>query len=90
VVVGFWVQLDTETILLRALATMLVCWFVGRLVGAIAQRVVNEHIEQVKAANPIPEDAPYLENGEHAPVGADAAEERQGRTDEVVNSSEAA
>ena len=36
----------TTTILLRALVTMVVCWCIGRVVGAVAQRTLDEHIEQ--------------------------------------------
>lgn len=34
---------------------MLVAWLVGRILGAIAQHTVDEHIRQYQAANPLPE-----------------------------------
>lgn len=33
---------------------MLACWFVGFLVGLVAQRTVQQHIDEYKQAHPIP------------------------------------
>lgn len=33
---------------------MIVGWIVGLAIGAIAQRTIDEHIEQYKQQNPIP------------------------------------
>ncbi|MFA9478668.1 hypothetical protein ACERK3_10205 [Phycisphaerales bacterium AB-hyl4] len=40
----------------RATLVMIACWIIGRIVGAIAQRVVDEHIERYKQEHPIPGD----------------------------------
>lgn len=50
----------------RATLVMVVCWIVGRVVGAVAQRVVDEHIESYKREHPIPGD-----EAEGAMAGAD-------------------
>lgn len=57
-VVGAAVGNPPTTILLRALAVLAACYLVGRLVGAVASRAVDDHIERYKRDHPIPgEDA---------------------------------
>lgn len=46
----------TFDIIWRATVTMILCWFFGRGIGSIAQRAIDEHIEQYKQTNPIPAD----------------------------------
>ena len=46
----------TPVIISRALFAMFACYVLGLIVGAVAQRAVQEHIDDHKLANPI--DAP--------------------------------
>jgi hypothetical protein len=46
------------TCLARALITLLVCWPVGFVIGAVAQRVNDRTIEAYKKNNPITEETP--------------------------------
>lgn len=54
--VGLAADNPAGTILKRALIAMLICWFIGRLVGQVAQRAVQDHIDAYKVENPIPHD----------------------------------
>jgi len=55
-VANYVVGNEMSTVLLRAMLVMLICYAVGWVVGAIAQRTIHEHIEQYKQDNPIPQD----------------------------------
>lgn len=39
----------------RALFAMIVCWFVGHLIGKAIQTTINEHVEMFAAARPVPD-----------------------------------
>lgn len=54
----------------RATLVMLACWGIGRVVGAVAQRVVDDHIQSYKQAHPIPG-----EEGEDALTGVEETSE---------------
>jgi len=54
--VGLAAGNSTMTILTRAMVALVVCWFVGRIVGHFAQKAVQDHIERYKQENPIPTD----------------------------------
>jgi hypothetical protein len=56
-VIGFAASLSTDEILLRAIVVMAICWPVGRLLGGMAQRAVEENVSQYKRAHPIPDSA---------------------------------
>lgn len=43
------------TVLWRAMVVMVACWCIGLVVGSVAQRAVELHIERHQYANPIPE-----------------------------------
>ncbi len=43
------------TILLRAILVMLVCYMIGRVIGAVAQSSIKSHIERYRAEHPIPD-----------------------------------
>jgi tetrahydromethanopterin S-methyltransferase subunit C len=45
----------TSSILLRAIIAMLACYPVGLVVGHITQRVIQDHVEAHRQANPAPE-----------------------------------
>ncbi len=53
VVVGLSTGNAAEVVIFRAIVTMLICWLIGRAVGALVQRVIDEHIIQYKTVNPI-------------------------------------
>jgi hypothetical protein len=55
IVVGFASGNPTATVTVRAMIVMLIGWCIGRAVGALAQRTVDEQIEAYKKARPIPE-----------------------------------
>jgi hypothetical protein len=57
--------------LLQGIAIMLVCYIVGRLLGGIAQRAIDEHTEQHRAEHPIPETADDLAG--NPPASSEAA-----------------
>ena len=46
----------THTILWRATALMLVAWCVGRIVGGVALRTIEEPLTQYREKHPIPTD----------------------------------
>ena len=52
-VVGLAAQNPTLTILYRATLALFFCYSIGRIFGYIAQKAVDENVEQVKEANPI-------------------------------------
>ena len=54
IVAGAVAQNTAWTIVWRASLAMLACYCIGRLVGAISQRALHEHLERYMAANPIP------------------------------------
>ena len=56
IVVGVGAGNSTQTILLRAIGVMLVCWVIGRAVGAVAQWAILDHIDRYKQQHPVPED----------------------------------
>ncbi len=55
---GIYVGNAATTILWRATLVMIAAWFIGLLIGSIAQRVVALHVERHKHANPIPQPEP--------------------------------
>ena len=88
---GYAAGNETLDIVLRATVAMIVCWFFGRGIGAIAQRAIDEHIERYKQANPIPADdqvQPDQGGQKESNDGADlAAQEPAGQqaiTDQVA------
>lgn len=50
------------TIIGRSTVVMLVAWCVGTLIGAVAQRTVDQHIDDYRQANPIPEEEPVSDD----------------------------
>lgn len=43
------------TVLLRALFVMIGCYAIGLIIGAVAQRTVQQHVDQYIQSHPIPE-----------------------------------
>ena len=55
-IIGVLAELTTEVIIWRAMVVMIPCWFVGRLVGALAVQTVETQVRTYKQARPIPSD----------------------------------
>ena len=66
VIAGLVVDNPATVILWRALLAMFTCYVVGSALGAVAQRALDEHVDQYKRAHPLdPEaDAPEAPEGE--------------------------
>ena len=52
------------TIVSRATVTMLICWVIGRAVGAIAQRTLDEHLNDYRNKHPLPEETDFTEQAD--------------------------
>jgi hypothetical protein len=67
----------------RALVTMLVCYIIGLVVGYIANKVIEDNINEYKEAHPIPDDeekpqsrsAPIDETGGNVDIIEDGTED---------------
>ena len=72
-VVGVAVGNSSTTILTRAVVVMVLAWFVGRVIGGIAQKTIEDHLNSYKRNHPIPDSsgaaAPGIE-GDGAANGA--------------------
>lgn len=55
-VVGIAAGNSSQTVILRATLIMIVCWFIGRAVGAVAQWAITDHVNSYKRRHPIPDD----------------------------------
>ena len=69
VVAGLIVDNPATTIISRALIAMILCYIAGSAIGAVAQRALEEHVEQYKRAHPLDSEADEL-----APPAAPAAQ----------------
>ncbi len=56
VVVGMIVRNDAFTIIWRATLIMIACWFVGRIIGGVVMRSINENLDAYRQAHPLPSD----------------------------------
>ena len=54
--VGLVARNNASTIILRAIIIMLICWLIAFLIGIVAQRTVQDHIDAYKHKNPIESD----------------------------------
>jgi len=52
---GLWTHNPPQRVLLTAIASMIICRFIGLAIGAISQRVVSEHAHAYIRANPVPD-----------------------------------
>jgi 4-hydroxybenzoate polyprenyltransferase len=79
VVVGIAVGNPPTVVLTRATLVMLGCLVIGTIVGKVAQRTIDQHVERHKRDNPIPgQDNPSTSaassaTGAEGPAAADAA-----------------
>lgn len=55
VISGLAGAVEPTAILLRAIVSLLACYPIGFLLGGVALRLANEHIEAHRAANPAPD-----------------------------------
>ena len=74
-VVGVLAGNSANTIIMRAMFVMFPAWIVGRVVGGIAERVIIEHIDQYKRANPIPDDHQALVDASRELIAEPVVEE---------------
>ncbi len=72
-VVGVAAGNPTSTVLLRATVVMLLIWGVGRVIGAMLQRTIEDHIRRYKHDHPIPDDASAVVR-ESTPGAAETAD----------------
>ncbi|MEX0655214.1 MAG: hypothetical protein WD534_08290 [Phycisphaeraceae bacterium] len=63
-------------IIWRATLVMLACWVIGWIVGLVAQRVVDDHIQTYKQNNPIPGEADAEAGVEETSITEGPAEQR--------------
>jgi ABC-type nickel/cobalt efflux system permease component RcnA len=54
IIVGLAAGNDALTVLWRSLLIMLGAWLIGRVVGAVAQRALDEHLETYRQQHPLP------------------------------------
>lgn len=73
IVVGWAAGNPAATVLWRSLIAFLLCYFVGKLVGFVAQRTIEDNIASYKRDNPIPAD-PVFENGTNVDIIEEAEE----------------
>ncbi len=76
-VIGFAADLSADAILWRAMVVMVICWPVGRLLGALAQHAVEENINEYKRSHPIPRDAASVGAAAGGEVGVDIEDDAQ-------------
>ena len=74
ILAGLGADNPASTILVRALAALIVCWPIGYLAGSLCRRVIEQH-------DPPPQD--------HEPSGDDAESAVPSTTDEPTNPSPA-
>jgi uncharacterized protein involved in response to NO len=60
-IAGLTVGNPTNLILMRSLVTMIACYLLGSIIGAVVEWVVSQHLAEYKAQNPIPEYQPRTE-----------------------------
>ena len=75
------------TVLWRGLIVMGACWLIGRLVGLVMTRAVQEHIDTYKRSHPIPDDPGSSDGSDAEAVAAEFGQEAQERSGEQVMSS---
>lgn len=89
-VVGFIAGNETTTIIWRSTIVMIICWFIGRAIGYVAQQTVDDHISKYKNAHPIPsddiDDDSHLEDQETQATASAALAGQQGQSGQAVSS----
>jgi len=52
------------TIMSRALLVLILAYLIGRVIGGVAQYVVDQHVREYKKRNPIPDENMAAENAD--------------------------
>lgn len=66
--VGVGAGNSATTIVWRATFVMVLAWFVGWVVGAIAQKTIEDHLQSYRLKHPIPENGSAAQG-----IGGDSA-----------------
>ncbi len=83
VVAGLAAGNEPTEILLRALSSMMACYVLGMVLGAIGQHTIEEHVHQYIVARPIKKfSEPVMEVGE---VGEEPTLTTGGKQEEMVS-----
>ncbi len=83
VVAGLFAGNESTEILIRALISMLLCYVLGLVLGAIGERTIEEHIRDYIAARPVKRfSEPIMEVGE---VGEEPTLITGGKQEEMVS-----
>ena len=75
IVLGVVAGNSPTTSIWRALVAMVVCYFLGQMIGYAGRKAMTEHVERYKLEHPIPVLDPLVERGE--PVEDAAGQEPQ-------------
>ena len=81
IVVGIASNIEATAVLTRATAIMILCFVIGSIVGKVAQRTIDLHIQRHQELNPIPErDTPitpgHAQQDGDTPITSSAAQAR--------------
>lgn len=87
VIVGAVAGNPMATVLWRGLLVMGACWLIGWLVGLVATRVVQEHIDAYKQKHPIPDDTAPADQADADATDVDVEEALDRSAGQVVSSS---
>ncbi|MEO1716129.1 MAG: hypothetical protein AAFR76_03360 [Planctomycetota bacterium] len=60
IVVGLEAQNGAAHILLNAIVSMVACYMLGTLLGALAEHAIRAHMVRVRTENPVPEPLPAV------------------------------
>lgn len=74
-VLGWVADNETSEILKRAIFALVGCWMIGWGVGAVAQRAVQDRIDEYKRQNPIEMEEAKAEGEQDSPQAEADAEE---------------
>lgn len=58
IIAGLAADNPGTTVLTTAIICMIGCQLIGLVVGAVAQRAIDEHLSRYRAKNPIPKEEP--------------------------------
>ena len=86
-IVGWAAGNSAFTILWRSAVAFIVCNIVGKIIGSIAQRTIDDNIETYKRENPIPPD-PVAERASLAAMGNVDIIEDESETDQALETKE--
>jgi len=76
IAVGLAAHNSAITVIWKAIVVMMACYVVGRVIGAVAQRAVQQDIDRFKQAHPFPNGA--AARTDRGADGANGASEAEG------------